>query len=117
MGLFGKVKSTKRILKMAEINQDDSNFEYSEWSTCNAFCEPGLQKRHKIRADGMKFEETRTCPVDDLKCGLSLGLPAVVFFLMIGLIYWFCRRHSDESTQLRRGHARLANYKSALNHA
>jgi len=27
------------------------------------------------------------------------------------------RRHSDESTELRRGHARLVNYQSALNHA
>lgn len=27
------------------------------------------------------------------------------------------RRHSGESAELRRGHARLANYKSALNHA
>ncbi|CBY24788.1 unnamed protein product [Oikopleura dioica] len=101
---------------MAEINQD----EYSEWTLCDAFCDPGFQRRYKLSEEGVQLEnslETRSCPADDLKCGLSLGLPAVAFFLMIGLIYWFCRRHSDESTELRRGHARLVNYQSALNHA
>ena len=32
-------------------------------------------------------------------------------------IYFISRRNSDESTELRRGHERLTNYKSALNHA
>ena len=64
----------------------ESNLRYKK-----AFLPKVGKDLYKKAFDKNSLKETRTCPVDDLKCGLSLGLPAVVFFLMIGLIYWFCR--------------------------
>ena len=36
--------------------QDESAPEFSQWTTCNSFCDPDVQYRYKLSAEGVKIE-------------------------------------------------------------
>jgi len=67
---------------------------FSEWSDCDSWCGGGQKYRYRIDERGNEilggFDKTE-CDGNDLYCGLSMGLPAIVGLIVIAIIYWICR--------------------------